>query len=359
MSEFVPVLCPPKPKRPPKRHRFSDEPFWEPPRLIQSWPVPVAKKASDTWPCFSGTLPSKESTEVVVSDPDAATALFSMGYFGTTDLERGRGDPCEWALVEEVNPAPSEAVPKGAEQAQGARETKPWRSGEDPSQVYLEPCEAFFLSYALACLTISGPSGEDLDLDALWRLFRAADPRFPRRYRAYHHFRAKGWVVRRGTKYGADFLLYKDGPPFYHASYVVRVGGAGSWAELSGLNRVAEAAGKEVVVAEVEGGTQESESPPSGFLQSLSVNEVLVRRWLPSQERLKEEDFARVKSKAGKGRGEKEGASSSEGGKRPAPRKARSWAELKRQESVEVKGEEKRHLDSKPQKKTSSLKNRV
>ena len=33
----------------------------------------------------------------------------------------------------------------------------------------------------------------------------------------------KGWVVRDGTKFGSDFLLYKHGPPFFHASYSVRL----------------------------------------------------------------------------------------------------------------------------------------
>ena len=32
---------------------------------------------------------------------------------------------------------------------------------------------------------------------------------FPYQYAVYHHFRAKGYVVKDGTKFGCDFLLYK------------------------------------------------------------------------------------------------------------------------------------------------------
>ena len=46
---------------------------------------------------------------------------------------------------------------------------------------------------------------------------------FPYQYAVYHHFRAKGYVVKDGTKFGCDFLLYKEGPPFYHAQYSVRI----------------------------------------------------------------------------------------------------------------------------------------
>jgi tRNA-splicing endonuclease subunit Sen2 len=43
------------------------------------------------------------------------------------------------------------------------------------------------------------------------------------RYAAYHHLRSKGWVVRGGHSLGCDWLVYRLGPPFYHASNTVRV----------------------------------------------------------------------------------------------------------------------------------------
>ena len=40
-------------------------------------------------------------------------------------------------------------------------------------------------------------------------------------YVAYHYFRSLGWVVKSGTKFCVDFLLYKKGPVFSHAEYVI------------------------------------------------------------------------------------------------------------------------------------------
>lgn len=39
----------------------------------------------------------------------------------------------------------------------------------------------------------------------MWKLFRNAQSGFVDRYIGYHYFRAKGWVVKAGTKYGGDF----------------------------------------------------------------------------------------------------------------------------------------------------------
>ena len=132
----------------------------------------------------------------------------------------------------------------------------------------------------------------------MWARFRAADPRFPALYRTYHHFRAKGWVVKRGVKFGADFLLYKHGPPFFHASYSVRVQREGSGREeaamsanfLAAINRVTETAAKELILARVDEAEahqvheEDKQSSPE-CLKLMTVKEILVRRWVPSQER--------------------------------------------------------------------------
>ena len=36
-------------------------------------------------------------------------------------------------------------------------------------------------------------------------------------YAVYHHYRSLGWVVKGGTKFCVDYLLYKRGPVFQHA----------------------------------------------------------------------------------------------------------------------------------------------
>ena len=41
-------------------------------------------------------------------------------------------------------------------------------------------------------------------------------------YAAYHYYRSLGWVVKGGIKFCVDLLLYKRGPVFTHAEYVLR-----------------------------------------------------------------------------------------------------------------------------------------
>ena len=40
-------------------------------------------------------------------------------------------------------------------------------------------------------------------------------------YAAYHYYRSLGWVIKGGIKFCVDLLLYKRGPVFHHAEYVV------------------------------------------------------------------------------------------------------------------------------------------
>jgi len=60
-----------------------------------------------------------------------------------------------------------------------------------------------------------------------------------------------------------------------------------SWTRLMGLNRVAESAGKEILFCQVIW-PSEASSESMGFpsiLSKLQVHEVLIRRWISSQER--------------------------------------------------------------------------
>ncbi|NWI65158.1 SEN2 endonuclease, partial [Todus mexicanus] len=118
--------------------------------------------------------------------------------------------------------------------------------------------EAFFLVYALGCLSIYYGE-EPLTILKLWEIFSEAKPDFKTTYMAYHYFRSKGWVPKVGLKYGTDLLLYRKGPPFYHASYSVIAELVDdsfegplrrplSWTCLSGLNRTTVNASKELML---------------------------------------------------------------------------------------------------------------
>nr|CAD7406642.1 unnamed protein product [Timema poppensis] len=159
--------------------------------------------------------------------------------------------------------------------------------------------EAFFLSYALGCLQVLDLFGNTLTVVDTWGLFSESQKDFVQKYVAYHHFRSKGWVVKPGLKFGGDFLLYKQGPMFYHASYIVLVEvikaedqtrdiilsrRALTWTRLIGYNRVAEASGKEVLVCQVVWPSVLTIDSPA-LLSHFSVAEVLLRRWISSQER--------------------------------------------------------------------------
>ncbi|XP_076160411.1 tRNA splicing endonuclease subunit 2 isoform X2 [Ptiloglossa arizonensis] len=119
--------------------------------------------------------------------------------------------------------------------------------------------ETFFLLYGLGCLNVIDFDGNLLDIDSAWHLFCKADKNFVQKYVVYHYFRSKGWVVKPGLKYGGDFLLYKQGPSYYHASYIVIVDvlegdslirdqsksmHKPTWNNLLGLDRLSETAAK-------------------------------------------------------------------------------------------------------------------
>ena len=118
--------------------------------------------------------------------------------------------------------------------------------------------EALFLSYALGCLIVSNSEGREMDIDMMWNTFMEDDEKFFIRYVVYHHFRTKGWVVKPGTKFGTDWILYPVGPPFYHSQFLVvsRCSWADtmkcdvtqneplSWTDLSAFERLSNQVGK-------------------------------------------------------------------------------------------------------------------
>uniref|UniRef100_L7M449 tRNA-intron lyase n=1 Tax=Rhipicephalus pulchellus TaxID=72859 RepID=L7M449_RHIPC len=174
----------------------------------------------------------------------------------------------------------------------------PWPMTES-LQLFFE--EAYFLSYGLGCLIVKD-GDQDLELLKLWQRFCGLDDNFPARYAVYHHFRSKGWVVRSGAKFAADYLLYKDGPPFYHATFSVIVRSVWadnletepdhrlqSWPSLSGLIRVNGNASKSVLLCHVIMPRDADFTTPH-VLRSFKVQEILVRRWIVSEERERKDD---------------------------------------------------------------------
>lgn len=167
--------------------------------------------------------------------------------------------------------------------------------------------ETFFLLYGLGCLNLIDFDGNLLDIDSAWHFFCKTDKNFISKYVVYHYFRSKGWVVKPGLKYGGDFLLYKQGPPFYHASYIVIIdildGDALvtdqnkymrklTWNSLLGLERLSETAAKEILFAQVlwPSSVLHTSNLNVDILSEFSVRELLWRRWNPKHNKDVEEE---------------------------------------------------------------------
>ncbi|XP_050835380.1 tRNA-splicing endonuclease subunit Sen2 isoform X2 [Serinus canaria] len=162
---------------------------------------------------------------------------------------------------------------------------------------------AFFLVYALGCLSIYYGE-EPLSIVKLWKVFSEVKPDFKTTYMAYHYFRGKGWVPKVGLKYGTDLLLYRKGPPFYHASYSViaelvddnfegSLRRPLSWMSLSGLNRTNANASKELMLCYLirpSDMTAEEMATPE-CMKRIKVQELIVSRWVSSRERSEPDEF--------------------------------------------------------------------
>ncbi|KAI4028384.1 tRNA splicing endonuclease subunit 2 [Homo sapiens] len=215
-----------------------------------------------------------------------------------------RGPDHEYVLVEEAECAMSEreAAPN-EELVQRNRlicRRNPYRIFEY-LQLSLE--EAFFLVYALGCLSIYYEK-EPLTIVKLWKAFTVVQPTFRTTYMAYHYFRSKGWVPKVGLKYGTDLLLYRKGPPFYHASYSVIIELVDdhfegslrrplSWKSLAALSRVSVNVSKELMLCYlIKPSTmtdKEMESPEC--MKRIKVQEVILSRWVSSRERSDQDDL--------------------------------------------------------------------
>ncbi|XP_055725984.1 tRNA-splicing endonuclease subunit Sen2 isoform X2 [Salvelinus fontinalis] len=163
--------------------------------------------------------------------------------------------------------------------------------------------EAFFLVYALGCLSVYY-NEEPLSVLQLWEIFRSVQPHFETSYMAYHYFRSRGWVPKPGVKYGTDLMLYRKGPPFYHASYSVVVekvdqpcrGGAlrpFSWRSLAALSRITGNVSKDLMLCYViypSHLTEEQLSSPD-CLCRVTVQEIILSRWISSRERTETDDI--------------------------------------------------------------------
>lgn len=156
----------------------------------------------------------------------------------------------------------------------------------------LLPVEALFLTYALPILDISPKELID-------SIISSDDPaaldRLLMHYAAYHHYRSQGWCVRSGIKFGCDYILYKRGPPFQHAEFCVQVldsEDSKPYTWYASTARVCGGASKTLILCYVTRNSSPEQTRRwaadgklADVLSSMSVGEVVYRRWVPGRNR--------------------------------------------------------------------------
>jgi len=65
--------------------------------------------------------------------------------------------------------------------------------------------------------------GSEASCEDLRRYAESIVPKFRERYAVYKDLRDRGYIVRSGMKFGADFAVYEIGPGYEHAPYLVLV----------------------------------------------------------------------------------------------------------------------------------------
>jgi len=218
----------------------------------------------------------------------------------------------------EAAPATKLSIRELPESAGTSKEMEEQAPDLTPNQEHLQLCleEAFFLSYGLGALTIqTSPAATDdasspwsnsqlLSLFASHAVFPPCSPSaiqpdnpFLLNYVVYHHYRSLGWVIRPGSKFSCDFLLYNRGPVFSHAEFALLIipeyaqgveGKRKDWWWLHCVNRVQSQVRKTLVLCYVEvPKTLEgmSEGDIGRLLRGYKIREFVIKRWLANRSR--------------------------------------------------------------------------
>jgi tRNA-splicing endonuclease subunit Sen2 len=193
---------------------------------------------------------------------------------------------------------------------------------ENQEHLNLSLEETFFLSYGLGVLDVYCDDSDTIlppsSLLALFRRHSYHPPRslsvssepddpFMLSYAAYHHYRAAGWVVRSGIKFGTDYLLYNRGPAFSHAEFAVTILPSYShsywqstkahreyvaektkrtWWWLHGVNRVQAQVHKQLVICYVDVPPPTKGDTDIGLeFSRYKVRDIAIKRWTPNRTR--------------------------------------------------------------------------
>ncbi|KAI8042000.1 tRNA-splicing endonuclease subunit Sen2 [Drosophila gunungcola] len=183
---------------------------------------------------------------VEIIDPGGAKSLYDNGCFGKGS--KSRGGPT---------------------------------SGDEDETLLLGMEESCFLAYFLEILDIKSPTGALMDFHMFFKAAIELNERFVENLACYLYLKSKNWVIKSGIKFGGDFLVYKQSPSLYHASFLVIVQMPSDLdyyksKNLKGVQRVAETSDKDVLLLTVH---KPKDIAKPEDLQETRVTETIVRRF--------------------------------------------------------------------------------
>ncbi|XP_073139250.1 tRNA-splicing endonuclease subunit Sen2-1-like isoform X2 [Henckelia pumila] len=153
--------------------------------------------------------------------------------------------------------------------------------------------EAFYLCYVMKCIKIIGENNCPINDIELLQYMTSKKDCFTILFKAYSHLRMKNWVVRAGSQYGVDFVVYRHHPALVHSEYAVLVlseedddanGRLRVWSDFNCTLRLCGSVAKTLLVLFISKNGSNGDVSPL-CLENDNVEERIITRWIPEQSR--------------------------------------------------------------------------
>ena len=141
----------------------------------------------------------------------------------------------------------------------------------------LSPYEVFFIKEVCDSL-----SNLEYSIDELWNLccsFSGPEV-FAKQYFVYRYYRTHMWVVRDGSVFGSQFVLYLDHPDVVHSSFLVNVIDNWSCIQKECLieSRIAWSLVKKCIICVIQSRNQDIDYSSPNCLESMRLEAIDVKR---------------------------------------------------------------------------------
>ncbi|MHA1679704.1 MAG: tRNA-intron lyase [Promethearchaeota archaeon] len=153
---------------------------------VETLETRLEKIKRDMPPPYTGKLVGND--QIIVFDYNQASSLYANGFYGKPI---------------------------------GIKKPDPTLAFERELQVNL--LEAYYLIKKGWLIVVNFHTGDEYTSDEIYALAGTIHKNFKEKSLVYDDLREKGYVVRPGLKFGADFTVYKQGPGIDHSSFVVQV----------------------------------------------------------------------------------------------------------------------------------------